>query len=123
MERFYAMVYAMGPDDQTVPIAPAIDFFQEKLVDTSARVFKAASEAGVERAVLLGSYFHHFHRERPHLRLAHRHPYIRASVDQEETVIQAVGSGMDVMILELPYILAPCPCGCPSGKRSSLTGS
>ena len=42
MQGHYAMVYAMGPDDRTIPILPAVDFFQEKLVDTSARVFKAA---------------------------------------------------------------------------------
>jgi len=117
MKGHYAMVYAMGPDDRTIPVAPAAQFFQEKLVNTSARVFKAAKEAGVKRAVLLGSYFHHFHRESPHMRLAHRHPYIGARVDQEEAVLEAVGSDMDVMILELPYIFGTMPRRVPLWKE------
>lgn len=117
MKGYHAMVYAMGPDDRSVPDAPAERFFREKLVETSARVFLAAQQAGVKRAVLLGSYFHHFHRELPHLGLAGRHPYIGARVDQEEAILEVVGPGMDVMILELPYIFGTMPQRIPLWKE------
>lgn len=121
MKGFDAMIYAMGPDDRSVPAAPASSFFGEKLVQTSARVFEAAARAGVKRAVLLGSYFHHFHRKWPHLKLAGRHPYIRARVDQEEAVLKAVmpaaGKGMETMILELPYIFGTMPERIPLWKE------
>lgn len=116
-----ALIYAMGPDDRSVPSAPASQFFEEKLVRTSARVFEAASRAGIKRAVLLGSYFHHFHRKWPHLGLVHRHPYIRARVDQEEAVLKAAESvsdrTMETMILELPYIFGTMPRRTPLWKE------
>jgi len=117
MKGHQAMVYAMGPDDRVVPKAPASRFFREKLVDTSARVFDAARRAGVERSVLLGSYFHHFHRLMPHLGLAARHPYIMARIEQEIAVLDAAGKGMDVMILELPYIFGTMPMRVPLWKE------
>jgi dihydroflavonol-4-reductase len=117
MRGHHAMVYAMGPDDRSVPVAPAAHFFREKLVDTSARAFKAAQQAGVERAVLLGSYFHHFHRIMPHLELARRHPYIGARIEQEAAVLDAAGSSMDVVILELPYIFGTMPNRVPLWKE------
>ncbi len=117
MKGHHAMVYAMGPDDRAVPQAPAKHFFKEKLVDTSARVFEAARRAGVKRSVLLGSYFHYFHRLRPHLGLTARHPYIMARVEQELAVLDATGAGMDVMILELPYIFGTMPKRIPLWKE------
>jgi dihydroflavonol-4-reductase len=117
MKGHHAMVYAMGPDDRTVPKAPASLFFREKLVDTAAKVFDAARRAEVKRSVLLGSYFHHFHRLMPHLGLAARHPYIMARIEQEIAVLDAVGKGMDVMILELPYIFGTMPNRVPLWKE------
>jgi len=118
MKGHHAMVYAVGPDDRSVPDAPASLFFQQKLVDTSARVFGAARRAGVKRSVLLGSYFHYFHRLMPHLGLAARHPYIRARIEQEIAVLAAAGKGMDVMILELPYIFGTMPNRIPLWKET-----
>ena len=114
---FYAMVYAVGPDDRSVPDAPARQFFKEKLVETSAGVFEAARQAGVKRAVLLGSYLSFFHREWPHLSLAQRHPYIGARVDQADAVLSASGSEMETMILELPYIFGTMPNRIPLWKE------
>jgi len=112
-----AMVYAVGPDDREVPDAPAHMYFKEKLVDTSARVFEAAMEAGVKRAVLLGSYMNHFNRELPHLNLAQRHPYIRARMEQAEAVIRVSGKSMETMILELPFIFGTMPNRPPLWKE------
>jgi nucleoside-diphosphate-sugar epimerase len=117
MKGHHAMVYAMGPDDRSIPEFPASRFFREKLVDTSARVFDAARRAGVKRSVLLGSYFHHFHRLMPHLGLAVRHPYIKARIEQETAVLDVAGKGMDVMILELPYIFGTMPNRVPLWKE------
>lgn len=113
---YYALVYAVGPDDRSVPDAPASLFFKEKLVETSARVFEAARRSGIKRAVLLGSYLSHFHRKWPQLKLAQRHPYIRARADQAEAVLEASGSEMETMILELPYIFGSMPNRIPLWK-------
>lgn len=117
MNGFDFLVYAVGPDDRTTPNAPADVFFQEKLVETSARVFDTARKAGVKRAVLLGSYFSYFHRKWPHLKLDSRHPYIRARIRQSEAVLDASGSDMETMILELPYIFGTSPGQIPLWKE------
>jgi len=114
---FDAMVYAVGPDDRVVPEAPARRYFKEKLVDTSTRVFEAAVKAGIQRAVLLGSYMHYFHRELPHLKLAQRHPYIRARIEQAEAVLRVSQGRMETMILELPYIFGSMPNRIPLWKE------
>lgn len=112
-----AMVYAIGPDDRTTPEAPAREFFKEKMVDTSIRVFEAAGDVGVKRAVLLGSYLHYFHRELPHLNLAQHHPYIWARIEQAEAVIRVSECRMETMILELPYIFGSMPNRIPLWKE------
>jgi len=111
------LVYAMGPDDRNTPDAPADLFFQEKLVQASARVFEVARMAGVKRAVLLGSYFSFFHRKWPDLNLDIRHPYIRARINQAEAVLKVSGSEMETMILELPYIFGTVPGQMPLWKE------
>lgn len=117
MNGFDFMVYAMGPDDRNTPDAPADVFFEEKLVQASTRVFESARKAGIKRAVLLGSYFSYFHRKWPHLKLDVRHPYIGARVRQAESVLNASGSEMDTMILELPYIFGTSPGQIPLWKE------
>jgi len=117
LEGINFLVYAMGPDDRSTPDAPADIFFKEKLVKTSTRVFETAKKSGVKRAVLLGSYFSFFHRKLPHLKLDTRHPYIRARLHQAEAVLEASGSDMDTMILELPYIFGISPGRIPLWKE------
>ncbi len=57
-----ALVYALGPDDRETPRAPAADFFNERLVETSVRVVHAAKTAGLRSAVVFGSYLTYFDR-------------------------------------------------------------
>ena len=117
LDGFDCLVYAMGPDDRIVPDAPADAFFKEKLVQTSARIFEAARQAGIRSAVLLGSYFSYFHRKWPQLKLDKKHPYIRARIQQAKEVLAASGSEMKTMILELPYIFGTMPERIPLWKE------
>jgi len=120
MKGCHAMVYSVGPDDRSMPKTPSYKFFSEKLVDTSVRVFEAAREAGVKRAVLLNSYFAYFHRIKPKLKLDSRHNYIRARIEQAELVIGTGKEMMDVMVLELPYIFGTYPGELPIWKEIFL---
>ena len=120
LDGFDSLVYAIGPDDRSLPDAPADEFFNEKLVNPSARIFETARKAGIKRAVLLGSYFGYFHRKWPHLQLDRKHPYIRARIRQAEAVLQASGTEMETMILELPYIFGTMPERKPLWKEAFL---
>lgn len=120
MEGFDAMVYAVGPDDRTVPTRPAEAFFRERLVENCTRVFASARKAGIRRAVLLSSYFTHFDRLWPSLALPLRHTYIGARVEQAREAVRVSRPGMDTMVLELPYIFGTMPNRVPLWKEVFL---
>jgi len=110
------LVFAAGADDRLTPKAPSYPFFIHHNVEVPARLFGLAREAGVKRAVVLGSYFAYFDRIWPDLHLADHHPYIRSRVEQEKVLIERGGSQMAVMILELPYIFGSMPGRTPLWK-------
>ncbi|MEO1416709.1 MAG: NAD-dependent epimerase/dehydratase family protein [Bacteroidota bacterium] len=103
-----AMVYALGPDDRNESFPPAYDFFYEKLVVAPIRIFEAAREAGIQRAVVEGSYFCHFALKRPDLHLD-KHAYVNCRLQQREALIATGRGKMDVMVLELPYLFGRMP--------------
>ncbi|MBI4732878.1 MAG: NAD(P)H-binding protein [Chloroflexi bacterium] len=101
------LVFAAGADDRFPVQRPAYPFFRHGNVETPERLLRLAKEAGMKRAVVLGSYFAHFNRLWPEMRLAERHPYIRSRMEQEGAVTSI--PGLDGMVLELPYIFGRLP--------------
>ena len=120
------LVYAVGPDDRmhTPTGVSGYDFFHKYLVEKVIPVFEAAKEAGVKKAILLNSYFAYFDRIWPESHLADRHPYIKVRVEQGEALIKTGGGvengGMDVVVLELPYIFGSMPGRTPLWKEVFL---
>jgi dihydroflavonol-4-reductase len=102
-----ALVFAAGVDDRITPKKPAYPYFQKSNVESCLRVLRLAKLAGIQRAVVLGSYFAHFNRTWPELKLAVHHPYIRSRVEQE--IAAASIPGLAVNVLELPYIFGRLP--------------
>lgn len=120
-EGFDAMIYSVGPDDRITPKAPSYDFFHGHLVTDCSKVFRAARRAGVKRSAVNNSYFAYFDRLYPELGLAKYHPYVRSRVEQAATLFEesgggAANGGMDVMVLELPYIFGAMPERMPIWK-------
>jgi nucleoside-diphosphate-sugar epimerase len=107
LDSYDALVFAAGADDRVAPKKPAYPFFRHANVEACERVLRLAGQAGVKRAVVLGSYFAYFSRLWPELRLAERNPYIRSRLEQE--VVVASIPGLDGMVLELPYIFGEMP--------------
>ena len=107
MRGHTALVFAAGRDDRYTPNKPAYPMFHQANVSALARILHLAKDAGIKRAVVLGSYFAYFHRLWPELNLAERHPYIRSRIEQE-TVAFSI-PGLEVMVLELPYIFGSLP--------------
>ncbi len=102
-----ALVYATGMDDRTISKKPAYPKFFHANVEVPIRVLELARQAGVKRAVIFGSYFAHFDRLWPEMKLAQHHPYIRSRVEQEKAVLSL--TGIDVDVLELPYVFGSIP--------------
>ena len=111
-----ALVYAAGVDDRAIPKAPSYPYFYKYNVEATRRIIGLARQAGVKKAVILGSYFAYFNQVWPELKLAVHHPYIRSRVEQEEAAITAAGSEVEVMILQLPYIFGSMPGRTPLWK-------
>lgn len=105
-----ALVFAAGMDDRNNLKKPAYPKFYHANVDAPVRILGLAKQAGVKHAVVFGSYFAHFHRLWPEMKLAQRHPYIRSRVEQERAVTSLSGIAVDV--LELPYVF-----GDPLGRK------
>ena len=103
MKGYDYMIYAVGPDDRYTPKAPSYDFFHYRLVDSCAKVFRAAEKAGVKKAAVYNSYFAYFDRRYPEMKLAEKHPYIRCRVEQAK-LLNEQKKNMEVVVLELPYI-------------------
>lgn len=104
-----AIIDAAGADDRVVPKAPAYDFFFNANVIPAERLFKLSRQAGIKRGVLLSSYFCHFDREWPELKLSEHHPYIRTRREQSEHAHRASAPDLDLMVLELPFIFGSMP--------------
>ncbi len=102
-----ALVFAAGMDDRLLPRKPAYAAFHRANVEMPLRLFQLAAQAGVKRGVALGSYFAHFDRLWPEMKLAQRHPYIRSRVEQEKALTSV--PGLSTCVLELPYIFGSFP--------------
>lgn len=109
LEPYDAVVFAAGADDRVTPEGPAYEFFYEANVRSTVRVTSAALRAGVEKFILLGSYFTHFNREWPEMALAEHHPYIMSRREQMELGAVVAGDDMAFITLELPYIFGSMP--------------
>ena len=97
------MFYAVGPDDRYTPKAPAYEFFHFRLVESCAKVFRAAEKAGVKKAAVCNSYFAYFDRMHPELKLAEKHPYVRCR-NEQAALLNEQKKNMEVVVLEYPYI-------------------
>jgi nucleoside-diphosphate-sugar epimerase len=109
LSPYNAVVFAAGADDRVTPTGPAYEFFYEANVRSTVRVTAAATRAGVEKLVLLGSYFTYFNRKWPDMALAEHHPYIMSRREQMELGAAVAGDDVAFITLELPYIFGAMP--------------
>lgn len=102
-----ALVFAAGLDDRSVTKKPSYPKFIHANVEAPLRLFQLAVKAGIQRAVVLGSYFAYFNRIWPEMKLAEHHPYIRSRFEQEKALTSV--PGLEACVLELPYIFGNFP--------------
>lgn len=104
LSGFDGLVFAAGVDERVHAKRPVIDFYRKYNNIPLERILRVAGKAGVKHAVILGSYFAHFNRAWPEYEMEKHHPYIKSRVEQENIAREASKNGMDVAVLELPYI-------------------
>ncbi len=102
-------IFAAGTDPPPMPKDELEPFMELVNVTMTRRSLEAARDAGVSRAVVLGSYFTYFDREWPSLRIAQRHPYVMSRVRQYDAAFDLITDDFGVVVLEMPYIWGTMP--------------
>ena len=103
------LVFAAGIDERVEGPAPIYDVFKKFNIDALERLMTISLKCGVKKTVICGSYFSYFDKIQQSKQLTKWHPYIRSRRDQEAMALSFVNQGMDVGILELPYIFGAQP--------------
>jgi nucleoside-diphosphate-sugar epimerase len=111
-----AFVFAAGVDERVEFPAPVLEHYKKYNVVPVDRLLKIGREVGIKRAVIMGSYFAYFAKHWPGMKLTEKHPYIKSRILQEEAALAFNGDGMEVMVLELPYIF-----GTQAGRKPVWT--
>ena len=104
-----SLVFAAGVDERVEFPAPVLDYYIRYNVAPVERLLRIGKQTGIKRVVIMGSYFAYFAKQWSEMKLTEKHPYIRSRIMQEEAALAFNGNGMDVMILELPYIFGTQP--------------
>lgn len=104
-----ALVFSAGVDERVEFPAPVLDYYVKYNVEPIDRLLNISKKIGIRKAVIMGSYFAYFAKQWPEKRLVEKHPYIKSRIIQEEVAMRYNGNGMDVMVLELPYIFGTQP--------------
>jgi len=97
-------VFASGIDERITGPKPVHEYFNKYNVTPLERMLRIAKECGVKHSVICGSYFSHFDKKWPKLKLSKWHPYIRSRRDQERMALSFADDNFNVAIMELPYI-------------------
>ncbi|MBP2000089.1 nucleoside-diphosphate-sugar epimerase [Paenibacillus shirakamiensis] len=116
LEGVDGFIYAAGVDERTLPEAPAMKFFYEANVLPTQRIARLATQAGVKKFVILGSYFAHFAEAWTDIPLK-ENAYPRSRLLQEEVAYMEGIGKMDVMSIRLPYIFGVMPGRMPLWTR------
>ncbi len=101
-------VFAAGVDERVEGPKPIYDMYKKYNIDPVDRLLGLAKKAGIKHAVICGSYFSYFAKLHPEWKLTKIHPYIRSRIDQENAA-EKQSVGLDVAVLELPYIFGTQP--------------
>ncbi|MBE6134222.1 MAG: NAD-dependent epimerase/dehydratase family protein [Erysipelotrichaceae bacterium] len=110
-----AFVFASGIDERVECPAPVYDWYDKYNIKPLERLIPMCKEAGIKKAVVLGSYFSMLNKDEYWFKtmlpkgILERNPYIRARVKQEEVVASFVDDKFDAAVLELPYIFGTQP--------------
>ena len=102
-------IYAAGVDERVEFPAPVYDAYYKFNIAPLKRILPLCKEAGLKRAVVLGSYFSWLAEDRKDIPICEKNPYIKSRIDQEKLCESFADENFDVSVLELPYIFGTQP--------------
>jgi nucleoside-diphosphate-sugar epimerase len=113
---FNVIIFAGGADDRIFPNKPAESYFYNENVIPCTRLATICKDLGVQKLIILGSYFTYFHRLRPEWQLTEKHPYIKSRVLQHAETVVAAKEKTTIITLEIPYVFGATPNKIPLWK-------
>ena len=102
-------IFAAGVDERVEFPAPVMDAYKKFNIAPLERMFPLCKQAGIKKAVVLGSYFSYLAKIRPDMQCTQRNPYIKSRILQEEVCEKFADDDFAVTVLELPYIFGTQP--------------
>ena len=109
LEGCQGLVFAAGVDERVEAPPPIKAMFDKYNLRPLQRLLRLAKAQGVRHTVICGSYFSHFAREWPELKLAEHHPYIKSRLEQEEMAFSFADEAFSVAVLQIPYVFGAQP--------------
>ena len=109
LSGYDCFVFAAGIDERVEFPKPVYEAYEKYNIAPLRRILPLCKEAGVKKAVVLGSYFVYLAKERPEMKLEEKHPYIRSRIEQERVAFSYADETFSVAVLELPYIFGTQP--------------
>ena len=98
------LIFAAGIDERVEGQFPIYNLYYKYNIEPLKRLLPLAKKAGITNVVIYGSYFSHFNKIWPELKLAKYHPYIKSRVEQEEVALSYVDKDFNISIIEIPYV-------------------
>lgn len=103
------VLYACSTNAIEIVKAPADEYYKVHNVLTTERILRLAQEAKVKKVVLISNAYEYFNVNMATLRLEKWHPYIRATLEQENVARRFNTTSFQVVILEAPQIWGVMP--------------
>ena len=102
-------IFASGVDERVEFPPPVIDYYKKYNIEPLERIFPLCKQAGIKRAVVLGSYFSYLAKQYPDDHFEDKNPYIMSRLLQELACEKLSDDNFSVCVLELPYIFGTQP--------------
>lgn len=81
------------------------DYYFERNIEDTENLLRIAKICRIEKVLILGTHYCAMDRKYPKLQLSKTHSYIKNRVMQEEMALNNSTNKLQIMTLELPYIL------------------
>ena len=81
------------------------EYYFERNIEDTENLLRIAKLCKIEKVLILGTHYCSMHRKYPSLKLDKWHPYIKNRIMQEDMAVSNSTNKLQIMTLELPYIL------------------
>ena len=103
------LLYACSTNALEIVKAPADEYYKVHNVMTTERILRLARDANVKKVVLVSNPYEYFNTTLSNLRLEKWHPYIKATLEQENVARRFNTTSMNVIILQPAQIWGVMP--------------